>query len=175
MCKSAWTGFEIRIMWYGFLTFMVVSWSLRRKDLPGVTTLLANCSLPMVDFMVFKFTNLDLSTEVISLEYLVSLSSGRDATIRALSSLMPRKTRSVDGPAVLSCAIGTPKNSQRAMNVYRFLRQVASLLSTKKKSSRIFTRDVMPILFFKIHSYPEENLSMILHDEEQPIGRHLSK
>ena len=175
MCKSARTGFEIRIMWYGFLTFMVVSWSLRRKGLPGVTTLVANCSLPMVDFMVFKFTDFELSTEVISLEYLVILSSGRDATIRALSSLMPRKTRSVDGPAVLSCAIGTPKNSLRAMNVYRYLWQVASLLSTKRKSSRIFTRDVMPILFCKIHSNPEENLSKILHDEEQPIGIHLSK
>ena len=88
---------------------------------------------------------------------------------------MPRKTRSVDGPVVLSCAIGTSKNSQRAMHMYIFLRQVASLLSTERKSSRIFTRDVMPNLFFKIHSNPEEDLSKILHDEEQPIGRHLSK
>ena len=166
MCKSARTDYEIRIMWYVFITFMVVSWSLHMKGLPGLTTLVANCSLPMVDFMVFKFTDCELSMEVISLEYLVSLSSGRDTTIRALSSLMLRKTRSVDGPAVLSCAIGTPQNTQIAMDMYRFLQQVALLLSTKRKSSRIFSRDVMPNVFFKIHSNPEENLSKILHDEE---------
>ena len=61
------------------------------------------------------------------------------------------------------------------MHMYIFLRQVASLLSTERKSSRIFTKDVMPNLFFKIHSNPEEDLSKVLHDEEQPIGRHLSK
>ena len=61
------------------------------------------------------------------------------------------------------------------MNMYRFLRQVALLLSTKRKSSRIFTKDVMPNVFFKIHSNPEENLSKTLHDEEQPIGGYLSK
>ena len=57
---------------------MFVSWSLRRQGLPGVTALVANCSMPIVDFMEFKFTDFEMSMEVILLEYLVSLSSGMD-------------------------------------------------------------------------------------------------
>ena len=45
------------------------------------------------------------------------------------------------------------------MHMYRFLQQVASLLSTERKSSRIFTRNIMLNLFFKIHFNPEEDLS----------------
>ena len=55
-----------------------MSWSLRRQGLPGVTALVANCSMPIVDFMEFKFTDFEMSMEVILLEYLVSLSSGMD-------------------------------------------------------------------------------------------------
>ena len=62
----------------------------------------------------------------------------------------------------------------KVMNFRRLLEHDVLSGSMKRKSSKIFTTFLIPNLLASIHFNAVENSSKNLHEEEQPIGRHLS-
>ena len=63
-----------------------------------------------------------------------SLSSGKRASMLMVSSVIPTNCSAVTGPLVFSCAIGTPKQSQRLNNLLKSNLHLDSDSAINKKS-----------------------------------------
>ena len=148
--------------------------SLRRKGRPGVTTVVANCSIPIIDLSSRNVTLLCAINEIMVFLYFWSLSAGRRAVINNVSSSIPRNVSICVGPVVVFIASGMPSSSQRKMNFRSAYAHSCSDSATNKKSSNTLTMFAVPNLWFIIHFNAVDTASNILHDDEHPCGRHLS-
>ena len=106
--------------------------------------------------------------------YLCSFSLGSWAVMFVVSSLMPKKVKTVRGGTFLLLAFGIFNSLQSVMNDVSACERCGIVGAMKRKSSRTFITFCKRKLFCRIHLIEFENVSNILHKEEQPIGRNLS-
>ena len=77
---------------------------------------------------------------------------GNRASSLTVSSSMPTKERTVEGPMVFSGAMGMPTNEQNCKNIWSWLWQRSNVCASKKKSSNIWMIDGIFSLVLAIHS-----------------------
>ena len=110
-----------RTKWLGFLTILERSISLLRKVLPGLTTLQACESTPIRDFRsLFLHSFLPRHFHSNSLRR-ANLSAGSLNCMAVVFISIPRNTRTVLGPSVLSGSTGVPVLSHVSSIVCRLL------------------------------------------------------
>ena len=124
----------------------------RRKARPGTTTQQAKLRSPIKDCSSFRVTLFREQKSASWVRHSASLSSGRRASIKAVSKVIPANCKALVGPIVFSSAIGTPIRRQTQRKLSRSTWHFASEGPINKKSSKICMTDDTRNLSLAIHS-----------------------
>ena len=146
----------------------------RRKTWPGIVAHHAKFSKPMSDWSSFNVTFLRDKVCSIADKHFWIFSWGSLASNAKQSSSIPARLNVWQGPAVFSCATGTPSSLQRSRKRANCDLQRESDWSITKKSSNMWMILCTPSLCRTIYSNEELNASKMRQEEEQPTSKQRS-